>query len=61
LGKGADLLAGSVSPDDLELPVDPAELRAFAAAMLARAMASEQALAAERTAHDETREKLKVA
>jgi hypothetical protein len=50
-----------VSPDDLELPVDPAELRAFAAAMLARAMASEQALAAERTAHDETREKLKVA
>lgn len=52
---------GSVSPDDLELPVDPAELRAFAAAILARAMASEQALAAERTAHDETREKLEAA
>jgi len=59
--EGQILLAGSVSPDDLELPVDPAELRAFAAAMLARAVASEQALAAERTAHDETRERLEAA
>ncbi|MDR3436232.1 hypothetical protein [Telmatospirillum sp.] len=55
------MLAGSVSPADLELPADPAELRAFAAAVLARAMASEQALAAEQTAHRETREKLETA
>ncbi|WP_404479196.1 hypothetical protein [Novosphingobium sp. BL-52-GroH] len=50
-----------MSPDDLELPVDPAELRAFAEAMRARLAASEQALEAERAAHDETREKLETA
>jgi hypothetical protein len=41
LGRKAGLLSGSVSPDDLEL-LDPAELRAFAAAMRARLAASER-------------------
>lgn len=50
-----------MSPDDLELPSDPAELRAFTEAMRARLAASEQALEAERAAHDETREKLETA
>ena len=55
------LLAGIVSRDDLELPADPAELRAFAEAMQARLAASEQALEAERAAHDVTREQLETA
>ena len=55
------MLSGSVSPDDLELSIDPAELRAFAERMRARLAASEQALEAERAAHDETREKLETA
>lgn len=50
-----------MSPDDLELPTDPAELRAFAETMRARLAASEQALEAERAAHDATREKLETA
>lgn len=50
-----------MSPDSLELPSDPAELRAFIEAMQARLVASEQALEAERAAHDETREQLKAA
>lgn len=50
-----------MSHDDLELPSNPAELRAFAKAMRARLAASEQALEAERAAHDETREKLEAA
>ena len=54
------LLTGSVSPDDLELPTDPAELRAFAEAMRARLAASEQALEAEREAHEATRNAVKL-
>lgn len=46
---------------DLELPTDPAELRAFAEAMQARLAVSEQALDAERAAHEETREQLEAA
>lgn len=59
--EGRILLAGSVSPDDLELPIDPAEPRAFAEAMRTRLAVSEQALKAERAAHDATREKLESA
>ena len=54
------LLTGCVSPDDLELPTDPAELRAFAEAMRARLAASEQALEAEREAHEATRNAVKL-
>ncbi len=50
-----------MSPGDLELPTDPAELRAIFEAMQARLAASEQALEAERAAHDETREQLETA
>jgi transposase len=49
-----------VFPDDLELPTDPAELRAFAEAMRARLAASEQALEAEREAHEATRNAVKL-
>ena len=40
-----------MSPDDLELPVDLAELRALLASTQARLAASEQALETERSAH----------
>jgi transposase len=50
-----------VSPDDLELPVDLAELRALLASTQARLAASEQALETERSAHSETRQQLETA
>lgn len=59
--EGRILLTGSVSPDDLELHADPAELSAFAETMRARLAVSEQALKAERADHDEAREKLEAA
>lgn len=50
-----------MSSNDLQVPSDPAELRAFAEAIQARLVASEQALEAERAAHEDTREQLEMA
>lgn len=50
-----------MSPEQLDLPSDPDDLRAFAAQMQARLAASEQALEAEREAHRTTHDELAAA
>jgi transposase len=54
------LLWGTVSADEINLPADPDALRALFADMQARITASEQALEAERTAHEATRNAVKL-
>lgn len=50
-----------MSPEQLDLPSDPDDLRAFAVQMQARLAASEQALEAEREAHRTTHDELAAA
>lgn len=50
-----------MSPGGIDIPENPDDVRALLAAMQARLMASEQALEAERTAHQTTREQLDAA
>lgn len=50
-----------MSADEINLPVDPAALRALFADMQARISASERALEAERAAHEATREQYEAA
>jgi transposase len=50
-----------MSPGGIDIPENPDDVRALLAAMQARLAASEQALAAERTAHQSTREQLDAA
>lgn len=56
----AILLWGTVSADEINLPADPDALRALFADMHARIAASVQALEAERTAHEATRNAVKL-
>lgn len=55
------LLTGTVSPEQLDLPSVPEDLRALVAQMQARLTASEQALEVEREAHAATLEQLTAA
>ena len=50
-----------MSPGGIDIPENPDDVRALVAAMQARLVASEQALEAERTAHQTTREHLDAA
>ncbi len=50
-----------MSPGEIDIPENPDDVRALVAAMQARLVASEQALEAERTAHQTTREQLDAA
>jgi hypothetical protein len=60
LGARPDSAIGRV-PDDLELPVDPAELRAFAAAMRRTSGCLGTGAGSRRAAHEATREQLETA
>ena len=50
-----------MSPGGINIPDNPGDVRALLAAMQARLVAAEQALEAERTAHQTTREQLDAA